>query len=135
MQTILHYLKPFPIRLGITLTYTITLFVILVQPAAQPVIPTGIPLAPPSIERELFFSTLHIIGFGLLTTLWFWAFDAILPTTQAIISAALIALAIGFLTEYLQTLVPDRGFQVIDLGANMIGISIAAWVIRRLKHR
>lgn len=134
MQSILHYFKRFPVRLSITLTYTIVLFVILVQPAAQPVIPTGLPPGPPSFERETIFFMLHIIGFGTLTALWFWTIHITTPTTQAIISAVLIALTIGFLTEYLQTLVPDRGFQLLDLGANVIGISLSSWIIHRMNH-
>lgn len=118
-----------PLRLFVALAYTMLIFVILVQPQAQPVIPTGIPAGPPSWEREAFFSTLHLIGFGTLAALWWWVWEAVTPQ-YALAVAALIAITIGMVTEGLQSFVPDRGVQLIDIGANLMGVLLALALIR-----
>jgi len=113
----------------IALVYTLLLFIILVQPEAQPVIPTGIPPGPPSWEREAFFSTLHLLGFGTLAALWWWVWEAVKPQ-YALLAAAGIAITVGMVTEGLQSFVPDRGVQLIDIGANLMGVLIALMLIR-----
>ena len=116
-----------PIRWLLAIAYTLLITVILLQSAVQPVIDTGIPPGPPSFERELFFSIMHVLGFGLLTVLWWWALLVYLPHRRALIVAVVIALVFGAVTEWLQGFAPDRAVQITDFLANCAGVAFAGW--------
>jgi VanZ family protein len=109
---------------------TALLVVLLLQPEQQPIINTGIPPGPPSLARDLFFITGHILWFGLLVVLWRWTFTMRFHPSSALLLAILIALVVGTSTEFAQRLVPGRGATLVDLLANYVGIVFAVIGVR-----
>jgi len=109
---------------------TALLVVLLVQPGDQPIINTGIQEGPPSLERNLFFISGHIVLFTLLVMLWRWTLAPRFIPASALLLATLIALVIGASTEFAQAFVPGRGSTWIDLLANGIGIVLALVAVR-----
>jgi VanZ family protein len=109
---------------------TILLVVLLLQPDQQPIINTGIPPGPPSLARDLFFITGHILWFALLVVLWRWMLTMRFHSSSALLLAILIALVVGTSTEFAQKFVPGRGATVVDLLANFVGIGFAVIGVR-----
>jgi hypothetical protein len=77
----------------------------------------------------------HVVLFGLLTAVWYSALRRSTADHRALLFAAALVLTIGALTEFYQRLVPDRGSNFIDLGANALGVATCvAWVrIRKMR--
>jgi VanZ family protein len=121
-----HLVKQFDLPTAIrwiVLTVWMAIFLTyLLQTEAAPVLATGIPPGPYSPERDAFFSTLHLLAYTMTTMLWMWALIAFLPLKRARRVTFVVVLSMGFLTELLQTLTPDRHFQLIDLAANTGGL-------------
>lgn len=114
--------NPFLLYL-IAMIWTIVLSIILLQPENQPIIPTGVQPAPPSLEREIFFSSLHIITFTLTAIIWCFALKPNLDSRGLLISFVITMLAYGLTVEYLQSTIPGRNAQWWDMLANCIGIA------------
>jgi VanZ family protein len=114
---------------------TILLVVLLLQPERQPIINTGIPPGPPSLTRDLFFITGHILWFTLLVILWRWMLTMRFNSASALLLAILIALVVGTSTEFAQKFVPGRGATLIDLFANYVGIALAVIGVRYYETR
>ena len=51
------------------LAWTVWISIILIQPESRPVIDIGLRPAPPTLECELVFTTLHITAFSLMSSL------------------------------------------------------------------
>jgi VanZ family protein len=109
---------------------TALLVVLLLQPEPQPIINTGIPPGPPSLARDLFFITGHILWFALLVVLWRWTLSMRFHPFSALLLAILIALVVGTSTEFAQKFVPGRGATLVDLLANYVGIGLAVIGVR-----
>ena len=77
------------------------------------------------IQRELFFSALHLLAFALTCFIWFWTIQSILNPSRSLLAAVLIAIALGIVTEALQSLTLDRHASLIDLIANIAGALVA----------
>jgi len=131
MTLALTIVKFRPLRWLVALAWTVFISIILVQPEQQPVINTGIPPGPNTLEREIIFTTLHLIAFGTTCAVWFWAWFGHLSLMKSLLFALVIAVVIGSVTEYLQTFAPDRHPSLIDFLANAVGAVIMAWVIWR----
>lgn len=116
-------------KLAIGWSLLLTLF--LLQPEAEPLIDLGLPRGPSTIQRELFFSTLHLLAFALTCFIWFWALRCAFNPRKSLFAALLVAIALGFATEALQSLTLDRHASLIDLIANICGALIAARFIWR----
>lgn len=123
-----------PLRWLVTIAWTIFISIVLVQPENQPVINTGIPPGPNTLEREIVFTTLHLIAFGTTCAVWFWAWFGHLSFVRSLMIAVVIAIIIGSVTEYLQTFAPDRHPSFIDFAANAFGALIMAYVIWRKQN-
>jgi VanZ family protein len=113
---------------------------VLLQSSSQPVVGPAAPPGHPTLEREIFLTTGHIIAFSILSLLWWWAFISRLPMIKSLIFSALIALPLGLVTEILQTLVPDRSASLFDLAVNMIVTLLTLYIIHQvytptLKHQ
>ena len=108
-------------RTAIALAWTLLLCFILLQPGRDPLI--GPAAAGDHDDFGLLLLHLaHLLGFALMTWLWWRALDSIRP-------ALLIALACGLLTEVGQTFVPDRGLSALDLALNGGGaLAVALWL-------
>lgn len=119
-------------RWAITITWTIFLSILLLQPENQPIIPTGVQPAPPSLSREILFSSVHIIAMSLTALLWCFAFN-IRDSTFGVVSLIIVLVSYGLVVEYLQGSVPGRTAQWWDMLANSMGIGLGFWLWYRLK--
>lgn len=137
MQIFLSFANNRILRWVLALSWTFYLTVLLLQPEMNPVIPTGIPTAPPSFEREILFTIAHLIFFGLTALFWCLALEKELSPTMALLIAALFLCSYGFVTELAQATVPGRSPQLGDILANITGIGIGLALYRwrkNLKH-
>ena len=134
MAIVLRFFKNPVIRWSMTIAWTILISIILVQPEQNPLIDTGIPPGPNTLEREIVFTTLHCIAFGLTCALWFWAWFGHLSLPKSLLMAVVFAIIIGSITEYLQTFSPDRYPSPIDFLANCTGTLLIAYVIWRKRN-
>ncbi len=134
MALVLKFASYRPLRWLGAIVWTIFISILLVQPEQQPLIQTGIPPGPNTLEREIFFTTLHLVAFGATCTVWFWAFFGHIAFVRSLVIAVVIAVIIGSVTEYLQTFSPDRYPSLIDFLANAIGAFIMAYIIWRNQH-
>ncbi|MCU0513879.1 MAG: VanZ family protein [Anaerolineae bacterium] len=123
-----------PVRWLVLTLWMILFIIVLVQPEGRPLIPTGIPPGPQSLERDLFFTALHLIGFGTTTALWAWALGGHLAWHPAVITAVMVALLLSLWTEWAQSFTPDRHPQVSDLIANAAG-ALLVYAVLRYQHR
>jgi len=115
---------PAVIRWMVLIAWMGVFLIYLLQSEAHPVLSTGIPPGPYSPERDAFFSSVHLMAYIVTTLLWVWTLITMLPFTRALITTFIIVISMGFSTEVLQTLTPDRHFQLIDLAANSSGLMI-----------
>lgn len=124
-------IKMRPIRWIMVIVWTIFISILLVQPERQPLIDTGIPPGPNTLEREIVFTTAHFISFGITCALWFWAWFGHLNLPKSLLLGIVFAIMIGSITEYLQMYSPDRHPSWIDFFANCTGVLIMAFFIWR----
>lgn len=112
----------------LAIAWTIVLTVMLLQAELKPLIPTGIPPAPPSIERELLFSLLHVIAFGLLFGLWVLSFIEQVPLKRLLLVCFICLLLYGIGIELIQAQsAAGRSAQITDILANGLGMGLAAY--------
>lgn len=142
-----HILKrlnvPSAVRWIVLITWMAIFLTYLLQTESHPVLSTGIPPGPPTLEREAFFSSVHLAAYVLNTALWAWALVTIMSLRRALITTFVIVILMSVLTELGQTLTPDRHFQWIDLAANLGGLVIGligfgivwAWVEQIIVQR
>lgn len=116
-------------RIALALCWSALLTLLLLQGEAEPLIDLGIPRGDNTLFRELAFSTLHLLAFGLTSTCWYWALSCAAKRGRALLAACLIAIALGVSTEILQTYTLDRHASWLDLAANIGGVLLAARVI------
>jgi len=109
--------------------WSLLLSLLLLQPEAEPVIDLGLPRGDSSLEREIFFSALHLLSFAVTCSLWFWALARYFAWRASVYAAIVVAIALGISTESLQSLTQDRHASPIDLIANLGGALIAARMI------
>lgn len=131
MPTLIRFAKFTPVRWLLAFSWTLWLTIILIQPEARPVIDIGVRPAPPSLEREIVFTTGHVVGFALMTGLWWWALVERLSLTRALVAAMLVAFGVGTFSELMQTQTLDRHPSLIDFAANGVGAAVFAWLLMR----
>lgn len=113
------------------LGWTALLLVMLLQSSSQPLLGPAAPPGPITLEREILLTIGHIVGFAVLTVLWWWALLPRSSHERALVLAVMVALVIGTFTELAQASVPDRVASVYDLVVNTLAVLVTAWVIRR----
>lgn len=118
-----------PARWTLALGWTLLLTLFLLQPEAEPLIDLGLPRGESTLQRELFFSALHLLAFALTCFIWFWTFHFGANLKRSLLAAVIIAFALGIVTEALQSLTLDRHAALIDLIANFTGALVAARLI------
>ena len=121
--------KVAPLRLALAVGWSLLLSLLLLQAEADPVIDLGIPRGENTLARELAFSSLHLLAFGWTLLCWFWALPREWRPRSVLIAACSITIALGVLTEVLQTYTLDRHASWLDLAANISGAVAAAWLI------
>ena len=119
------------VRWTSALGWSLLLTLFLLQPEADPLIDLGLPRGDSTVQRELIFSALHLLAFALTCMMWFWALRGRFNPRNSLFAALLIAIALGIVTEALQSLTLDRHASLIDLSANIAGALIAARIIWR----
>ena len=85
------------------------------------------------IIRRWLFNLLHIPAYALLAGLVLQAIGR--RRTHALLTACLLALTVGMLTELFQFYVQGRYFSVIDILLNAAGVLLALVLIHRLKGK
>lgn len=134
LDTVNRYTHLSSVRWIIAFSYTLVMVVLLVQQAAKPVLPVGVPPGPPSLKRELLFAGLHVFFFALMTFIWRWTLIERASPMMALGLAVFITLFVGFTTEFAQTLIADRTASVGDLSANVLGaLIVVVWTRWRVK--
>lgn len=113
-------------------TWTVILSILLLQPENQPVIPTGIQPAPPSLKREIIFSSLHLLTFGMTALLWCFSVKPDKNSKVLLLLLTGLLLVFGLCVEYLQSSIPGRTAQWWDMLANSIGIVGGTWLWLKL---
>lgn len=132
MTRLLTWIENPLLRWLLALAWTALISVLLVQSEQNPMINTGIPPGEPTLEREIVFTTAHLIAFSITSALWFWAWFGHINLRTSLILGVAIAIVIGGVTEYLQSFVPDRQASLFDLLANCIGaLGIAYFIWRK----
>lgn len=129
MNQAVHFIQHSAIRWLLAILWSLLLTLFLLQPEADPLIDLGLPRGDSSIQREIFFSALHLLAFALTCLVWFWALRGRFNPRSSLMAAVFIAIALGIVTEALQSLTLDRHASLIDLIANIGGALIAARVI------
>ena len=129
MATIAAIARSGIVRWMMAMAWTLLICVLLLQPEADPIINLGLPSGPQTLAREAIFGSLHIIAFGITCGVWHWAWRAHFGLRASLALSVLIALALGVSTEALQSLSPDRYPSWLDLGANVVGVLLAARLI------
>lgn len=129
MNHIDYVLNLGPARWTLAIGWTLLLTLFLLQPEADPLIDLGLPRGESTFQRELFFSALHLLAFALTCFIWFWAIHRALNPRRSLLAAVIIAIALGIVTEALQSLTLDRHASAIDLIANIAGALVAARLI------
>ena len=118
------------VRIVVALAYTALLTLVLIQSSARPVIG---PVAPRdfNLAWEIFLTCGHLIGFSLLVLLVWSALVTVIPNNRALIAAVIFACSLGLITEFLQTLVPDRSGSFFDLACDWSMAFLVAYLIHR----
>jgi VanZ family protein len=122
-------------RWMVTSLVTALLVVLLLQPGERAVTDTGIMAGPPSLARDLFFITGHIVWFTLLVVLWRWTLITRFHPLSALLLAVLIAFILGTSTEFAQRLIPGRGATLEDWLSNVAGMLIGVGAVRCYERR
>jgi VanZ family protein len=130
MNTLIAFVNHRFIRWGIALAWTLYLTILLLQPELQPILPTGLPPAPPSLEREIFYTSMHLLFFGITAVLWCFALEKDLSLVMVMLIAALFLVSFGFVTELAQGTVAGRTPQVSDMLANITGVCLGLALFR-----
>ena len=123
-----------PIRWIVVILWTIFISILLIQPEQNQLINTGIPPGPNTLEREILFTSAHLISFGITCALWFWAWFGHLSLTRSLLLGVVFAIVIGGVTEYLQIYSPNRYPSWIDFFANCTGVLLIGYLIWRKQH-
>jgi VanZ family protein len=135
MTTLMNLAEIRLVRWLVALVWMVFFIVILVQPDNNRLIETGIPPGPQTLERDIVFTFLHMLGFFITTALWWWTFWGYMPSRNAILVAVALALVISLLTEWMQGFVPERYPQFTDLLANAAGAGLVYLAVTRLAKR
>lgn len=124
------------IRWAIAIAWTVFLSILLLQPENQPIIPTGVQPAPPSLSRELLFSSVHIITMSVTAILWAFALNIQIKNYR-LMALIIVLINFGLGVEYLQGSIPGRTAQWWDMLANVIGICVGLclWIVAKQKSK
>lgn len=117
-------------RFIIVIVYILLLTIGLVQSSAHPLIG---PSAPEDYNFfwDVLLTTGHVVGFGGLVALLWWALSAQAPPLWALLIAVIFALILGIVTESLQNFVPDRSASLFDLLCDWGVVLAVGYVIYR----
>lgn len=90
--------------------------------------PYAVGLIPPPWDKLA-----HVAFFGGVAGLAWIAFGGLGPGAD--LGAFVVAAGIGAIDEAVQSLLPGRSVDVIDLAADVAGAALAVWLLRTLRER
>jgi len=122
---------PMFVRGGIVSLWTLMLIILLVQPNHAQVIANPMTQGEPSLEREIFFTGIHLVTFAITTLLWWWALITNWTSPTALLLAMGLASILGIVTELAQVFASGRSTTWYDLLANLCGVCLI-WLIARV---
>lgn len=131
MTIALRIINNRPLRWLVALMWTGIVAYLLLQPEGQSPVAAGVPFEDNTLEREIVFTTLHLIAFGTTCAVWFWAWVGHVSLTKSLLMAIIIAVAFGTVTEYLQAYAPNRSPSLFDFLANALGALMMGYLIWR----
>jgi VanZ family protein len=117
------------LRCLIAISYTLILTITLIQPSRTPLIGPAAPPGPPDATREAILTFMHLIGFALLMSSLWWAFESLTTPQRALWITLAFALILSPLSELLQTLVPGRGASWGDWVTNTMSTLVSGLLI------
>lgn len=123
-----------PARFSILIIYTTLLTIGLVQSSANPLLG---PVAPEDYNFfwDVLLTTGHVVGFGGLVALMWWALSTQAPPLWSLLVAVIFALVLGTVTESLQSLVPDRSASWFDLLCDWgVTLAVAYVIYKRIRQ-
>lgn len=120
------------LRWLVALAWTVLVTVLLVQSSSEPVVGPAAPPGDPTLGRELMLVAGHVVAFSVLTALWWWAAQTMMPASRALFVAVVVAMVVGGLTEVAQMAVSDRSASLLDLGVNWVVAAVTARYLYRL---
>lgn len=119
-------------RHALALGFTLFTTVLLVQSSSKPMVGPPAPPGAPDLKREIELTIGHIVAFGTLVSLWWWALLPDFPSKRALFVAVGFALIYGVITEIAQSAVPDREVSLFDVAVNWSTTALTAyWIVRR----
>ena len=130
MERLFILLQRHPIRWTAALGWTLWITFWLVQPEST-LTRIGIPSGSRVPSREAVSNGFHFLAFSVACAFWFWAWVGHLRPSVSLALATVIAIGLGFITEYQQNFAPDRQPSWNDLISNCVGVIIAAYFIWR----
>jgi VanZ family protein len=116
-------------RRTLALSFTLLTTVLLVQSSSKPILGPPAPSGHPDLMREIELTFGHIVAFGTLVSLWWWALVPNLPSQRALFVAVGFALIYGVITELAQSAVPDREVSLFDVAVNWCTTALTAVTI------
>ncbi len=130
---IIQRLQSTPFRLLYAVVWTVFITVILTQSSSEPIIGPARPSGPRTVEGELLLTVGHLIAFGSLTLMWYWALEEQAIQRTAII--LLITLPLGIGTELYQMNIPDREPSLYDVSMNNLAVFATLLAVSRFRQR
>jgi VanZ family protein len=74
----------------------------------------------------------HVVLFFGWVLLWYWTLDVHFAKKVRILRLVTVAgLAMGVVLEGVQIFLPERGASMLDLGANVLGVVLCWWGLRK----
>jgi len=126
MAGMIETLKQPMFRRFYIIIWMILITVTLLQSSGRPIVGPPAPPGPPSNSRELFLTSGHVVAFGIMLFLLWWAMR---NAPRVLLVSWIICCLFGGLTELLQRLVPDRESSFGDFAVDCIVSGIVALII------
>jgi VanZ family protein len=123
-------------RLAYAVIWTALATLLLLQSSVEPVIGPAASPGELTLTGELLMFTGHAVVFTGMTALWWWAFATASPPHRALAITVIAMLAMGTLTEMLQTFSNSRNPSLDDLSVNwLMTIATALFIQLRMQRR
>ncbi len=76
---------------------------------------------------------LHVLNYAVLAFLWVWTLERVIPRVSRYLLAFAIAVGLGVMLEWCQTMVPGRFGSLADVFLNTLGVVIGLALAHKLR--